>query len=279
MYHLSLIDYKTPKSRLEYLKSRFARSSAYEEEVRMKWKAFANQRPSKGDIEQWLTAWDNLREQAVSLDLDEVKSANRDSLQAVKEVLPIWWQAKYQEIVMDKKTYQTRDLIESFRAMYRELGPKQASTMTKGIFSTWQGQQEAKLQEAKLQEAKQQEVEKSDPKPLPFKKRLCPCSRPNSKGKHRVATYYTLNEGCRPSWFKPDDRDVTRAKKALDADPAWKEWVEKQIAEAQAGQEDQPRKETSNAVQIMEDLADEPEELPPSKPALQQASHISQRKC
>jgi hypothetical protein len=246
MYHLSLIDYETPKSRLEYLKSRFARSSAYEEEVRMKWKAFASQRPSKGDIEQWLTAWDNLREQAVSLDLDEVKSANRDFLQAVKEVLPIWWQAKYQEIVIDKKTYQTRQLIESFRAMYRELGPKQASTMTKGVFSTWQGQQEAKPQES----------DKPDQKSLPFKKRLCPCSRPNSKAKHRIATCYTLNEGCRPSWFKPDDRDMARAKKALDADPAWKQWVEKQIAEAQADQEVQPQKETSNAVQVIEDLAD-----------------------
>jgi hypothetical protein len=43
--------------------------------------------------------------------------ANRDFLHAVKEVLPIWWQGKYQEIVMDKKVYDTRDLLESFRAM------------------------------------------------------------------------------------------------------------------------------------------------------------------
>ena len=41
-------------------------------------------------------------EQALSLKIIETASANKDFLQAVKEVLPIWWQAKFQEIVMEK---------------------------------------------------------------------------------------------------------------------------------------------------------------------------------
>lgn len=53
MHHLNLIGYHTPYDRLVYLKSRFARSTAYEEEVRMKWKVFAMQKPT-GDIELWL---------------------------------------------------------------------------------------------------------------------------------------------------------------------------------------------------------------------------------
>lgn len=154
-HHLSLLRYKTPYQRLVYLQARFARSSAYEEEilldgetqhkplvhlqarsarsavyeeeVRFKWKIFASQKPSKGaDIAAWLTRWNNLREQAVRLKQDDPKSTNRDFLHATKEVLPLWWQARYQEIVMEGKVYETKDLVESFRAMYRELGPNLA---------------------------------------------------------------------------------------------------------------------------------------------------------
>ena len=53
IHHLSLVAYRTPYDRLVYLKSRFARSTAYEEEIRMKWKVFAMQKPT-GDIEEWL---------------------------------------------------------------------------------------------------------------------------------------------------------------------------------------------------------------------------------
>ncbi|KAJ5830862.1 uncharacterized protein N7525_009115, partial [Penicillium rubens] len=53
IHHLSLVAYRTLYDRLVYLKSRFARSTAYEEEIRMKWKVFAMQKPI-GDIEEWL---------------------------------------------------------------------------------------------------------------------------------------------------------------------------------------------------------------------------------
>lgn len=139
IHHLSLVAYRTPYDKLVYLKSRFARSTAYEEEIRMKWKVFAMQKPI-GDIEEWLQQWNTLREQAVSLGIND-GDANRDFLHAVKEVLPIWWQGKYQEIVMDKKVYDTRDLLESFRAMNREIGVQTVTSTNalKGAFSTWQG--------------------------------------------------------------------------------------------------------------------------------------------
>ncbi|CAI7616585.1 unnamed protein product [Penicillium discolor] len=58
MHHLALITYRTPYDRLVYLKARFARSTAYEEEIRMSWKVFAMQKPT-GDIEQWLQKWNS----------------------------------------------------------------------------------------------------------------------------------------------------------------------------------------------------------------------------
>ncbi|CRL21866.1 unnamed protein product [Penicillium camemberti] len=71
MHHLALLNYRTPYDRLVYLKARFARSSAYEEEIH-------------------------------------------------------------------KKVYNTRDLIESFRAMNREVGVQTITSTTalKSAFST-----------------------------------------------------------------------------------------------------------------------------------------------
>ncbi|OQD85533.1 hypothetical protein PENSOL_c040G03155, partial [Penicillium solitum] len=216
MHHLALITYRTPYDRLVYLKTRFARSTAYEEEIRMNWKVFAMQKPT-GDIEQWLQKWNSLREQAISLGIDD-SDANRDFLHAVKEVLPIWWQGKYQEIVMDKKEYDTRDLLESFRAMNREIGVKTvtSTSIPKSAFSTWQGHQEAKPE--------------ADQQKLPFEQRKCPCGNPHPR--HTVKTCWILNEAIRPEGKVIDKRREERAKSKLAKDPAWKQWVDKTINEA-----------------------------------------------
>ncbi|CRL19517.1 unnamed protein product [Penicillium camemberti] len=51
------------------------------------------------------------------------------------------YKARIQEIVMDKKAFDTRDLLESFRAMIRDIGvPTVTSTNArKSALSTWQG--------------------------------------------------------------------------------------------------------------------------------------------
>ncbi|KAJ5869035.1 hypothetical protein N7455_003976 [Penicillium solitum] len=222
IHHLALITYRTPYDRLVYLKTRFARSTAYEEEIRMNWKVFAMQKPT-GDIEQWLQKWNSLREQAVSLGISDADS-NRDFLHAIKEVLPIWWQGKYQEIVMDKKVYDTRDLLESFRAMNREIGVKTVTSTNapKSAFSTWQGHQEAKP-EAKP-EAKQEK--------LPFEKRKCPCG--NTHPHHKVANCWIMNEAIRPEGYTLDEGKLEKAKKKLANDPGWKQWVDKATNEAKS---------------------------------------------
>ncbi|OQE34373.1 hypothetical protein PENCOP_c018G00907 [Penicillium coprophilum] len=218
MHHLNLIGYHTPYDKLVYLKSRFARSTTYKE-FRMKWKVFARQKPT-GDIELWLQQWNSLREQAISLGIN-VGDANRDFLHAVKEVLPIWWQGKYQEIVIDKKVYDTRDLIESFRAMNREIGAPKVSSTTppKGAFSTWQGHQEAKPQASQASQEN-----------LPFERRKCPCGHTHPK--HRVTECWVLNEAIRPEGLKISERKLEKANELLAKDSGWKKWAEKAIAEA-----------------------------------------------
>ena len=216
---------ETPYDRLVYLSKRFARSEAYTEEVRMQWKAFSAEKPT-GDVEKWLTSWVELYEQAVSLKISETASANKDLLQAVKEVLPIWWQAKFQQIVMEKASVETQSLIESFRSTYREIGPNALSAQQpaalKGSFSTWQGHQEAKQD----QEAKQET--KNEVQPLPFNQRPCPCGIRS----HAPAVCYYLNAEMRPSyWLESKDR-MKKIEKEFEADPAWQKWVYEAIEKA-----------------------------------------------
>ncbi|KZN94445.1 hypothetical protein EN45_046420 [Penicillium chrysogenum] len=103
--------------------------------------------------------------------------------------------------------------------MNREIGV-QTVTLTnapKGAFSTWQGHQEAKP------EMKQEK--------LPFEKRRCPCG--SSHPRHKVATCYIMNEAIRPEGYTLNERTLEKAKKKLAKDLAWKQWVDKVVAEAQ----------------------------------------------
>lgn len=217
---------ETPYDRLVYLSKRFARSEAYTEEVRMQWRALSTQKPT-GDVEKWLISWVELYERAVSLKIIETANANKDLLQAVKEVLPIWWQAKFQEIVMEKASIETQSLIESFRSTYREIGPNIAlppAAALKGSFSTWQGYQEAKTDAPS--DAKKDSKGKLDD--TPFEARPCPCGIKF----HKPANCYTLNAAMRPDGFTVSKERQRQAEKTLAADLAWKKWVNEAIEKA-----------------------------------------------
>ena len=187
IHHASLLDYETPYERLVYLQTRFTRSNAYEDDIRAQWKQFSSAPSRKGvDINRWLDDWNTLREQAVSLDLPEVKSANKDFLRAVKSVLPTWWQAKYESIIMKHEKWETRDLIENSRGFYQEMAPqKLASTIWKTSFSTFQDFEEAEVETDQPQKSSQ----KQENKP-PIPKRWCPCG---NRG-HKPWLCYTINE-------------------------------------------------------------------------------------
>ena len=208
---------ETPYDRLVYLSKRFARSDAYTEEIRMKWKVVSAQKPA-GDVEKWLVSWVELYEQAVSLKISETASANKDFLQAVKEVLPIWWQAKFHEIVMEKASIETQNLIESFRSTYREIGPNALSAREapKGSFSTWQGHPEAKQETG------------NEVKNLLFEQRPCPCGIKS----HSPAKCYYLNAKMRPSGWRKEKRWADKIEREFAADPAWEKWAREAVEKA-----------------------------------------------
>lgn len=241
IHHASLLDYETPYERLVYLTTRFARSNAYEEDIRAQWKWFSSSPPRKGvDINHWLADWNTLREQAVSLDLPEVKSANKDFLRAVKDVLPTWWQAKYESIIMNHEDWETRDLIENFRGFYQEMVPqKPTSTISKASFSTFQDFEEAETDQL------QKPPQKQGNKP-PIPKRWCPCG---NRG-HKPWLCYIINEAIRPQGWTVQKAKKQKVDKALKDDPQWKDWIETKVKENNERQqkEEKPNESANSAL-------------------------------
>jgi Reverse transcriptase (RNA-dependent DNA polymerase) len=226
IHHTSLLDYETPYERLAYLEARFARSNAHREEIRAQWKRFGSISPRKGvDIDRWLDDWNTLREHAATLDLHEAKSANEDFLRAVKDVLPMWWQAKYESIIMNGDDWETRDLIENFRGFYHEMVPrKQVSTISKASFSTFQDFEEAEVVDDDQQKPSQQKAKLED---KPFAKRWCPCGNRS----HKPWLCFVINEAVRPQGWTVQKAKKQRVEKALKQDPQWKDWIESKVQE------------------------------------------------
>lgn len=128
-----------------------------------------------------------------------MKSASKDFLRAVKDILPVWWQLKFEAIVLHQEEWDTRYLVENFRGTYRELHPqkeKTVSTLSKASFSTLQGFEEAKPEP---QQSQQPQRERSLP---PIPKRWCPCGNQS----HRPWHCWTINREAYP------DKEVSKEK-------------------------------------------------------------------
>jgi hypothetical protein len=225
IHHTSMLNHQTPYERLVYLHTRFGRSTAAEEDIRAQWKRVSASPPKRGvDIDQWINEWDSLREQGVSLGLPEMKSANKDFLRAIKDILPIWWQLKFEAIVLHQEEWDTRDLIENFRGTYRELHPQRGSstsTISKASFSTLQGFEEARPEQP--QQTQEPPRERSLP---PIPKRHCPCG----DRRHKPWDCWTINREAFPD--KPLSKwRAKRVEERLAKDEAWKAWIDKSVKE------------------------------------------------
>ena len=164
--------------------------------------------------------------------MPEVKSANKDFLCAVKTVLPTWWQAKYESIIMNHEDWETRDLIENFRGFYQEMMPqKPASTISKASFSTFQDFEEAEV--GTETDQPQQKPPQEQGNKTPFARRRCPCG---SQG-HKAWLCYAINEAVRPQGWTVQKAKKQRVERALKQDPKWKDWIESKIQEHNERQE------------------------------------------
>ncbi|KAJ5134996.1 uncharacterized protein N7515_004274 [Penicillium bovifimosum] len=250
VHHTSMLNYETPYGRLVYLQTRFGRSSAAEEDIRAQWKRVSASPPKRGsDIDQWINEWDALREQGVSLDLPEMKSANKDFLRAVKDLLPVWWQLKFEAIVLNQEEWDTRDLIENFRGSYRELHPQSASTVStisKASFSTLQGFDEARPEPPQGKPQGQQAQESPRERTLPpIPKRYCPCGNRH----HKPWKCWAVNRDAFPD-KEVFEKTARRVEDRLSKDPAWKAWIEKSVRDHNEKNGVRPATNTANSTQL-----------------------------
>jgi hypothetical protein len=181
--------------------------------------------PRKGvDIDQWITEWDSLREQTVSLNIPEIKSANKDFLRAVKDILPVWWQLKFEAIVLHQEEWDTRELIENFRGTYREMQPQKAiSSLSKASFSTLQGFEDKDEESHRRPSQERSSQERSLP---PIPKRFCPCGFRY----HKPWNCWIVNREAYPD--KPVSKEkLKRVKERLAKNEPGKAWIEKMVKE------------------------------------------------
>ena len=207
---------------IRYLATYYNRVDSNREEVFSKWCKRGTSGPRRDqDVLEWLDEWEDLRQEIKYYSLESESNHPRKFLMSVKEILPIWWANKHEQIIVGNKGKASiDDLLTSFRATYMEMKrtkpqgragstPPQYSLAT----STWQGHNEAKPDD-----------EKKDTKP--YRNRPCPCGRKN----HPVAECYTLNEAIRPEGWKVLPSQQKTVDTAFKKDPNWKKWVDEKIA-------------------------------------------------
>ena len=135
---------------------------------------------------------------------------------------------------MNGASYDTQDLIESFRGLYREIGPSEAlqPPAIKGSFSTWQGHQEGRNDSRKPRED------------IPFERRPCPYGSRHPK--HQPMNCQVVNEAVRPDGYQPKKENLQKVESPLSADQAWKKWIHKTIQKTI----EKPTKMQANATQL-----------------------------
>ncbi|KAJ5543780.1 hypothetical protein N7494_005059 [Penicillium frequentans] len=209
---------ETPYERLRFLHKRFARSNSYNVEVLLRWREEDIKGPKKGtNVLQWLEDWELLREEVIKLQLESDAFHSVLFLKAVKEILPTWWEARYQQIVIENQPTNMVALLDSFRASYTEtrrqtMAPAVPNSKPAFATSTWQGHKEAK-------------PGKPSEKFIEFKnRRACPCG-----GFHAPADCWSMNPTIRPEGWKVADHRQARINDAFGREPEWKIWVEDEI--------------------------------------------------
>lgn len=216
---------------IRYLRQHVGQTTIYEEDLRLRWIKECTTGPKKGsDVLKWVDQWDRLRNEAASYDfgIKDADYACRNFIACIPEVLPIWWQAQYTKVVINKENAQISLLLDDFRASYRATAKKPAESASKGAFSafsTWQGHEESK----------------PDSKSKPFEERTCPCGLL----RHKPWNCWQLNTEARPDDYQVNPSKESAAKKELNKDPAFKSWVQQKIKEHNASEAGRKKKTES----------------------------------
>ena len=186
------IDQETPWGLLRNLRQRVSPecNPTYRASLRAAWRNLDRGLDKTTDIDQWLLNWQILQKRCAKAGITEAREAPIQFLEAVSVISPEFhatWIvsaeiASASEKSDEEKQADFANLLTRYKAYWLMAHGKQAAQkgMSKAVFSTWQGHQEAQPGDSTTSSLASRSASKSAGKKssdFPVEKRFCPCSK------------------------------------------------------------------------------------------------------
>ncbi|KAJ6047199.1 uncharacterized protein N7446_012033 [Penicillium canescens] len=219
----TFITHDTPWKLLRNLRQRFAPECdpTYAAKLRQQWRNLDRGLDRNTDIEKWLLNWETIQVRCARAGMSEANDATVQFLDAISTMSPGFHETW--TLRLEDKNVVFPELLTRYKAHWA-ISHGKASTqrgISKAVFSTWQGHEEAQPPNIK-KGAAIPATEK------PFWQRPCPCG---SKARHPAWKCWAAYESGRPEGYKiiPDQKQ--KWDRAMKADPTWKDFIEKKRSE------------------------------------------------
>jgi hypothetical protein len=233
------LDQETPWGLLRYLRQWFSPDCdpTYKASLRAAWRNFDQGLDKDTDIDEWLLNWQTLQKRCVKVGITNDSEASAQFLLAISVMSPeffiVWIKLAETSSASTKsqeeKQADFRRLLTRYRAhwLITHGTPAQQRGMSKAMFPTWQGHQQAQpgSTSASKSASKSSGKKSSD---LPIEKRNCPCSKMRHAPWRCWAAYPEDRPGDKPA---PRPQRKRAWDRAMKADPEWKAFVEKKRAD------------------------------------------------
>ena len=237
------IDQETPWGLLRNLRQRLSPDCdpTYKAGLRAAWRNLDRGLDKETDIDKWLLNWQTLQKRCVKAGITEASEASIQFLEAISVMSPEFYAAWIVSVETSSASTKSQEekqadfgsLLSRYRAhwLITHGKPAQQRSMSKAVFSTWQGHQEAQPGERESSSTSKSASKSVRKKPsdFPIEKRFCPCSK---RGKpHPPWRCWTAFPEDKPAGMPDTNPEMKRAyEKAMREDPEWKAYVSKKRA-------------------------------------------------
>ncbi|CAG8897455.1 unnamed protein product [Penicillium nalgiovense] len=254
------IDQETPWGLLRNLRQRLSPDCdpTYKASLRAAWRNLDRGLDKDTDIDKWLLNWQTLQKRCVKAGITEASEASIQFLEAISVMSPEFYAAWIVSVEASSASTKSQEekqadfgsLLTRYRAhwLITHGKPAQQKGISKAVFSTWQGHQEAQPGERESSSTSKSASKSSRKKPsdFPIEKRFCPCSK---RGKpHPPWRCWAAFPEDKPVGMQDTNPEMKRAyEKAMREDPEWKAYVSKKRAAEKAANKVREQPQQANA--------------------------------
>ncbi|KAI2732946.1 hypothetical protein CBS147339_9998 [Penicillium roqueforti] len=240
--HQAFLTQDSPWALLRNLRQRYAPECdpMYRSNLRVEWNNLDRGLDRNTNIEKWLLKWETLYTRCVAAEVSEAKDAAMQFLQAIITISPEFFAARLKDVqqsLSQEKTQQERtiefsELLSHYKTQWDGTIGRQATQkgMSKAVFSTWQGHQEAQPVSTNENSGTGNSKRAKSTNDTPFFRKKCPCG---SRGKydHPAWKCWGAYPEMMPEGYNQDPEYKKAWDKAMKEDPAWKAYVDKRHEE------------------------------------------------